>query len=134
MVFQDRVIQNVFPNNENINFFSESLQINVERNITKKNCYKRKNKVFTKAVVQRCSVKKGFLEISQNSQKNIFARVSFFQLCEISKSTFFDRAPLVVASGFYKVAIIFFTLWSNSDSNSAFKTNAVIVIPLMAPP
>ena len=110
MVFQDRVIQNVFPNNENINFFPESLQMNVERNITKKNCYKRKNKVFTEAVVQRCSVKKVFLEISQNSQKNICARVSFFQLCEISKSTFFGRAPLVVAFGFYKVAIIFFTL------------------------
>ena len=65
---------------------------------------------FTEAVVQRCSVKKVFLEISQNSQKNICARVSFFQLCEISKSTFFGRAPLVVAFGFYKVAIIFFTL------------------------
>ena len=30
-----------------------------------------------KAVVQRCSVKKVFLEISQNSQENICARVSF---------------------------------------------------------
>ena len=29
------------------------------------------------AVVQRCSVKKMFLEISQNSQKNTCARVSF---------------------------------------------------------
>ena len=29
------------------------------------------------AVVQRCSVKKVFLEISQNSQENICARVSF---------------------------------------------------------
>ena len=31
----------------------------------------------TKAVVQRSSVKKMFLEISQNSQENICARVSF---------------------------------------------------------
>ena len=30
------------------------------------------------AVVQRCSVKKVFLEISQNSQENTCARVSFF--------------------------------------------------------
>ena len=29
------------------------------------------------AVFQRCSVKKGFLEISQNSQENTCARVSF---------------------------------------------------------
>ena len=30
------------------------------------------------AVVQTCSVKKVFLEISQNSRENICARVSFF--------------------------------------------------------
>ena len=34
-------------------------------------------KTFQEAVVQRCSVKKVFLEISQNSQENTFARVSF---------------------------------------------------------
>ena len=33
----------------------------------------------TEAVVQRCSVKNGFLEISQNSQKNTCARVFFFK-------------------------------------------------------
>ena len=32
---------------------------------------------YTKAVMQRCSVKKVFLEPSQNSQGNTFARVSF---------------------------------------------------------
>ena len=31
----------------------------------------------TEAVAQRCSVKKVFLEISQNSQENTCARVSF---------------------------------------------------------
>ena len=34
-------------------------------------------KHFSKAVAQRCSVKKVFLEISQNSQENTCARVSF---------------------------------------------------------
>ena len=34
--------------------------------------------LFTGAVVQRCSVNKVFLEISQNSQENTCARVSFF--------------------------------------------------------
>ena len=32
---------------------------------------------YLEAVVQRCSVKKVFLEISQNSQENTCARVSF---------------------------------------------------------
>ena len=33
--------------------------------------------LFSEAVAQRCSVKKAFIEISQNSQENICARVSF---------------------------------------------------------
>ena len=65
---------------------------------------------ITEAVAQRCSVKKVFLEISQNSPENTFARASFFnkvagqacnfikketlayvfscEFCEISKHTF----------------------------------------------
>ena len=35
------------------------------------------NPSTTEAVVQRCSVKKVFLKISQNSQENICARISF---------------------------------------------------------
>ena len=70
--------------------------------------------------VQRCFVKKVFLEISQNSQENTCARDSFLiklraetcnfikkeslaqvfscEFCEISKSTFFYRTPPVAAS------------------------------------
>ena len=33
--------------------------------------------IYTKAVAQKCSVKKVFLEISQNSQESTCARVSF---------------------------------------------------------
>ena len=57
------------------------------------------------AVAQTCSVKKVFLEISQNSQENTCARVSFYFLsllekesCEISKNTFFYGTPAVSAS------------------------------------
>ena len=66
------------------------------------------------AVAQTCSLKKLFLEISQNSQKNTSARVSiliknlikietlahvfFCEFCEISKNTFSYRTPLVAAS------------------------------------
>ena len=43
--------------------------------------------LLSKAVVRRCSVKKLFLEISQNSQENTCARVSFLiklQACVFS--------------------------------------------------
>ena len=43
--------------------------------------------VFWEAVVQRCSVKKMLLEISQNSQENNCARVSF--LIKLQASGFF---------------------------------------------
>ena len=73
----------------------------------------------TEAVVWRCSVKKLFLKISQNSQENTCARVSFNEVaslrpatslketlaqvfsCEffqISKNTYLHRTPLVAAS------------------------------------
>ena len=62
----------------------------------------------SKEVVRRCSVEKVFLEISQNLHENacatIFikketlAQVFSYEFCEISKNTFFYRAPLVAAS------------------------------------
>ena len=45
-----------------------------------------------KAIIQTCSVKKAFLEISQNSQ------VFSCEFCEFSKNTFFDRTHLVATS------------------------------------
>ena len=45
-----------------------------------------------KAIIQTCSVKKAFLEISQNSQ------VLSCEFCEFSINTFFDRTPLVATS------------------------------------
>ena len=60
--------------------------------------------------LNRCSVKKVFLEISQNSQENICARASFLiktdtlaqvfscEFCEICNNTFSYRTPLVDAS------------------------------------
>ena len=67
------------------------------------------------AVGQRCSVKKVFLEISQNWQENSCTRFSFLiklqaclaqvfshEFCEISKNTFSQRTPSVAA---YEIAI-----------------------------
>ena len=47
------------------------------------------------AVARTCSIKKVFLEISQNSQENTCARVSFLIKLQ---ATFFYRTPLVAAS------------------------------------
>ena len=67
----------------------------------------------TEAIVRRCSVKKVFLEISQNSRENTCARVTFLMkfikkettaqvfsciFCKITKNTFFRRTPLVAVS------------------------------------
>ena len=43
------------------------------------------------AVAQRCSVKKVFLEISQNSQENTCGRVSFFIKLQTSAGTFIKK-------------------------------------------
>ena len=63
------------------------------------------SEIVIEAVAQTCSVKKVFLEILQNSQKNTCARACNFikietlvqvfscEFCEISKNTF-HRTPL----------------------------------------
>ena len=80
----------------------------------------RARRANVEAVVRRCSVKKVFLEISQNWQENTSARVSFLiklqaevcnfikketlaevfscEFCEIYKNTFLHRTLLVIAS------------------------------------
>ena len=62
------------------------------------------NQILSRSSHRKCSVKKVFLEISQNSPENTYARVSFLiikkealaqvfssELCEISKNTFFTE-------------------------------------------
>ena len=46
---------------------------------------------ITEAVVQRCSVKKVFLEILQNSQENTFARVSFLKQLQAQPVTLLKK-------------------------------------------
>ena len=46
-------------------------------------------KIYPEAVIWRCSVEKVFLEASQNSKKNNFARVSFFCSPEACNFTHF---------------------------------------------
>ena len=47
-------------------------------------CTYKKTCILTEAVFQRCSVKKVFLEISQNSQENTCVRVSFLIKLQVS--------------------------------------------------
>ena len=47
--------------------------------------------VVLEAVVQRCSVKNVFLEISQNSQENTFPPVFSCEFCKISEDSFSYR-------------------------------------------
>ena len=91
-----------------------------------------------KAVAQRCSVKKVFLEISQNSQGNTSARVSFLitlhnlaqvfccEFCETSKNTFSYRTPPVVASVIYVASVsilLEMNLQRNVQDRSSGKSN-----------
>ena len=87
--------------------------------IVKCKSFSNNSEILTEAVVRRCSVKKMFLKISQNSQENTCAWVSFFnkvaglacnfiknktlaqafssESCNVFKNTFFYRTPPVVA-------------------------------------
>ena len=71
------------------------------------------NSVCLEEVIQRCFVKKVFLEISQISQENTCTRVSFLpafikkenlaqvfscEFCKVFKNTSLHRTPLVAAS------------------------------------
>ena len=53
-----------------------------------------------------CSIKKVFLEISQNRQENTCAKketlgqVFFCEFCEISEDTFSYRTPMAAASAY----------------------------------
>ena len=53
--------------------------------------------VETEAAVQRCSVQKVFLQISQNSKETL-TQVLSCELCQISKNIFLHTTPLVAAS------------------------------------
>ena len=72
--------------------------------------YEASNCCKIEATIQRCSVKKVFLKIFQNSQKNPWTRVSFkiklqlkvtasCEFCEIFKNTVFYRISPVAPSG-----------------------------------
>ena len=109
----------------------------------RKSCFPLKFAKFLKHVAQTCSVKKVFLEISQNSQENTCARVSFLiklqvrpatllkkrlwhrcfavKFCKISKKTFSYRTPLLAAS------VSFPSIWDRTKI-SYFFTNFHIKI------
>ena len=64
---------------------------------------KKTPQIKSEAVVQRCSLNKVFLEISQNFERHLFKKETLTQVfsrefCEVYKSTFVNRTPLAAAS------------------------------------
>ena len=86
--------------------------------------------IFREAVAQRCSVKKVFLEISQNSQENTCAR--FFSLIKLQawvwyryfKNTFFIKHLRTTTpdalKGFKKIFLIFNIYGCHSQTENTF--------------
>ena len=68
------------------------------------------NKMYEEAVAQTCSVKRVFLEISQNSQENTCARVSFLIKLQAPPATLLNRTPLVAASVCYCLIVYSFSI------------------------
>ena len=65
---------------------------------------------MVEAVVQRCSVKKTFLEISQNSQENTCARVSFL-IATLLKKRLWHRCFTVNFAKFLRASFLKEHLW-----------------------
>ena len=104
--------------------------------------------VASEAVAQRCSVKKAFLKISQNSKKNTCARVSFLMKFLTEVCNFIKKETLaqVFSCEFFEISKnTFFTehLWATehlflkSTSGSCFSgfivqiSHIILVFPLL---
>ena len=93
----------------------------------------------TRSCHRRCSVKKVFLEIPQNSQENTCARVSFlinfikiealaqvfsYEFCEISKNTLFYRTPPVA----YRTPLHSFLILMDTLNGKRFASYALVTV------
>ena len=81
-----------------------------------------KNSCLKKAVVQRCSVKKMYVEISQNSQKNTCARVWAEAYNFIKK----EALTQVFSCEFFKISRNTFVtehVWATASENLTVKNN-----------
>ena len=63
------------------------------KNEKQKKVFQKWTKFELEAVVQRCSVKKLFLEILQNSQENTCARASFLIRLQVASATLLKKRP-----------------------------------------
>ena len=78
-----------------------------------KNLYDQQN-LLPEAVVRRCSVKKVFLQISQNPQENTCARVSFLIKLKAEACNFVKKETLrtsFLQNTFRKLLIVFRSSW-----------------------
>ena len=71
-----------------------------------------RSRAFSEAFARRCSVKKVFLEISQNSQENTCARVSFLmELLLIIQWLYFNHRIVRCRGCWFKNAALLFVWW-----------------------
>ena len=68
---------------EAINIFQlwQTILVNLHKHFQPKTTLGELLLIYSEAVVRRCSIKKVFLEISQNSLENTYSRVSFLKSC-----------------------------------------------------
>ena len=87
-------------------------------------------KIFkTKAVAQRCSVKK---EACNFIKKETLAQVIFCEFCKISKNTFSYRTPLVAASVKKQWNnVIYFFIWCSGFRRECGIYNVLYIISLL---
>ena len=86
-------------------------------------------RVLTKAVSRRCSVKKVFLEISQNSPENTCARVSFLIKLRASACNFIKKEALaqVFFCEFYEICENTFSYKTTPVAASFLNTSLVSI-------
>ena len=73
---------------------------------------------YLEAVVRRCSIKKLFIKISQNSQENTCARVFFFLKVNFAK---FLRTPIFIEHLWW--LLLFVRIWFNVSRTPLRKAN-----------
>ena len=85
--------------------------------------------VCTEAVVWRCSVKKLFLEISQNPQENTCARVSLkkrlWHRCFLVNFAKFLRAPLLQNTSSGCFSLYYSLIWAIKRITSSWKLKKI---------
>ena len=81
---------------------------------------------MSEVVVQRCSVKKVFLEILQNSQENTYARVSFLVKLQARPGLWLWVLSVLSFVSFLRFCFEFCELWAGKDCKFPLRWKALL--------